>query len=802
MRRRAGLNAPQPRRARRPFTLTTLILALMLVLATVPAAAQSAFTVDDIFTVHTSRVVSLSEDGRWALVAVASLADRLGTDNYRFGDPTYVPPAAADVRVVDTRTNQDQRLFDARVQIQTAEWSPDGSRLALLIGAGDGFEYRIWERERNRFQRVRLAGGLEPAVGTRLDPVWTPDGATLILPLRAEGWGARASGAFRELVDGPIVVMSSEDPFLDWERVRRMGGLHVLGAYDVAAGRVREILPETQLLDVDVTVDGRLRYTLDISEKTDYARIFGADGQVVVRALDGGEPVVVIENTEKLGRTVWAQDGLRYAYARDGKLYLGHVDDEEDRLLLGATPEQAAEADADATDAPNDPPPDDDAPDIDAPDIDAPDDDAPDDDAPDTDSPAEDDAKPLTFSPVSFSPSGSRLVASAAGNHYFVDVATGDTLRFLESDPDDPLAPAHRVVGWVAEDAVLVQRDARTEWRTELIRYAATGDVTVLHETRDLFQGARLSRDGSTLLFDAGPANRPTDVYAADAALRDVRRVLMTNPTLDPATLTRTELVSYLDADGRELHGVLYYPLGYVEGRAYPTIFHVYESFFEPRFDPFVNVMTSNGYAVMRPSVHLERGYPGEGWLKGVTAAANELIRRGIADRDRLAVQGTSYGGYAVNLLVTQTDRFAAAVNVSGKVNMVSFYTESPRLGTRNIHAPENSQDRIGATLWEQPQSYLAHSAILAADRIKTPLLLIGGEQDHNVQNRQLLEMYYALRRLGRDVTWVTYVHGGHGMPTTDEAVVRDYFQRILDFYGKHLAAEATPEVAAGARPR
>jgi dipeptidyl aminopeptidase/acylaminoacyl peptidase len=769
MRRRTRLNTPHPRRARRPFAPATLILALALVLAAAPAATQSAFTVDDVLTVNTSRVLSLSEDGRWAVVAVASLEDRLGTDNYRFGDPTYVPPIVADVRVVDTRTNQDQPLFDGKVRIQTAEWSPDGRRLALLIGAGDGFEYRIWERDRNRFQRVRLPGGLEPAAGTRLDPVWTPDGTTLILPLRAEAWRARASGAFRELVDGPIVVKSSEDPFLDWERVRRMGGLHVLGAYDVAAGRVREILPETQLLHVDVTIDGRLRYTLDISEKTDYARIFGTDGQVVVRALDGGEPTVVIENTEKLGRTVWARGGLRYAYARDGKLYLGHVDDEEDRLLLGATPDPDAEADADAADAPDD------------------------------DAPADSDAKPLSFSPVSFSPSGSRLLAAASGNHYFVDVATGDTLRFLESDPDEPLAPAHRVVGWVAEDAVLVQRDSRTEWRTELLRYAATGDVTPLHATRDMFQGAQLSRDGSTLLFDAGPANRPTDVYAADAALRDVRRVLETNPSLDPTKLARTELVSYLDADGRELHGVLYFPLGYVEGPAYPTIFHVYESFFEPRFDPFVNVMTSNGYAVMRPSVHLERGYPGEGWLKGVTAAANELIRRGISDRDRLAVQGTSYGGYAVNLMVTQTDRFAAAVNVSGKVNMVSFYTESPRLATRNIHAPENSQDRIGATLWEQPQKYLAHSAILAADRIKTPLLLIGGEQDHNVQNRQLLEMYYALRRLGRDVTWVTYVHGGHGMPTTDEAVVRDYFQRILDFYGKHLAAEVTPEVASGA---
>ena len=56
-------------------------------------------------------------------------------------------------------------------------------------------------------------------------------------------------------------------------------------------------------------------------------------------------------------------------------------------------------------------------------------------------------------------------------------------------------------------------------------------------------------------------------------------------------------------------------------------------------------------------------------------------------------------------LLITQTDRFKAAINISGKVDMVSFYTDSPRLGVRNTHAPEKSQDRLGATLWEHPRS-------------------------------------------------------------------------------------------------
>jgi dipeptidyl aminopeptidase/acylaminoacyl peptidase len=161
-------------------------------------------------------------------------------------------------------------------------------------------------------------------------------------------------------------------------------------------------------------------------------------------------------------------------------------------------------------------------------------------------------------------------------------------------------------------------------------------------------------------------------------------------------------------------------------------------------------LLANHGYAVFHPSVNLVVGRPGESWVKGVTTAANRLIDMGVADPDRLGVHGTSYGGYATVLLLTETDRFKAAINISGKVNMVSFYTDSPRLGVRNTHAPEKSQDRIGGTLWEYPERYLEHSAIMRADRIKTPLLNITGDQDPNVPASQSREIYYALRRLGK----------------------------------------------------
>jgi tetratricopeptide (TPR) repeat protein/dienelactone hydrolase len=249
--------------------------------------------------------------------------------------------------------------------------------------------------------------------------------------------------------------------------------------------------------------------------------------------------------------------------------------------------------------------------------------------------------------------------------------------------------------------------------------------------------------------------------------------------------------MTYLDADGRTRYGVVYVPANYAPGTRYPTLFNIYEDFYDDTFDATVNVLTSNGYVVVKPSVGFEIGFPGEAWAKGVTAAANALISSGIADSSRLGVFGTSYGGYATNLLITQTNRFKAAVNISGKVDVISFYTDSPRLGVRNVHAAEKSQDRIGATLWQQPQKYIAQSAIFFADRITTPLMLVTGQQDANVPADNTREMYYALRRLGKDVVWVDYMNSGHGTPGTNAAEFIDFHTRLLRFFGQHLKGES-----------
>jgi dipeptidyl aminopeptidase/acylaminoacyl peptidase len=696
------------------------------------------------------------------------LRDRLGADNHRFGDPTYIAPGAAAIAIVDTRSGESTPLFAGRRQVRSFEWSPDGARLAFLLRDGDWFRLTVWERATRRFTDVALPAGRIVAENASLS--WTPDGSGLLVPLRTTEWLRRARDRFDREVRGPIVVQSSKDPFLSWDAIRRQSLEQSVARYQVETGRFAEVLPEASLGGIALAGGGTVvRYEQDVTEKTSYEQIGGRENRLMVRPLAGGEPRELFASTRGLALQ-WSGDGRSYVWVKDNRIHFARLDGGQPRPLTAEEPKR------DSTAAPATPP----------------------DTAERTRRARE------RLSPVRLSYDGAWLIASNREGLWLIDTATGARERFHEAaDEEDGDAPRWSVVAWSRDgDDIYLSYAARTEWQRGLFRYERrTKRLTELLKDGRIYGSPTLSADGRTVVLTIAEGNRPADVYVADADLKNVRRLTSANPGID-AKLGRTALVDYLDADGHTLHGVLYYPLDYREGQRYPTVFIVYETFFDDRFNSTVALLTAHGYAVMQPSVRLEQGYPGEAWVKGVTAAANRLIEMGIADKDRLGVHGTSYGGYATNLLVTQTNRFAAAINISGKVDMISFYTDSPRLGVRNIHAPERSQDRIGATLWEQPQKYVAHSAIMFADRIRTPLLLMTGAQDHNVPERTTMEMYYALRRLGREVEWVSYTNGGHGMPTSTEAEVVDYHQRILGWYEKHLkVAKAVTATSESRRP-
>ncbi|MEO8026231.1 MAG: prolyl oligopeptidase family serine peptidase [Bryobacteraceae bacterium] len=735
---------------------------LLLLPAWLVLAAPTPFTVDDLLDLANVQVADLSADGRFAAVTTMTLRGRLGIDNSRFGDPTYIAPGSGDLWRIDTQSGQRQLILE-KSQTRNIRFSEDGLRLAIYVVENGEFVLKIWER--GQLHSAKLPAG--KIIDETSEPVWS--GANLIVGLRDAAWRARAHQAFEALTSAPIVVQSSKDPFLSWIALRLMSAERSVVLLNPATGQATELAPSGLHNQYHVTEDKRFLITYDdILKKTDYDHLGLGESRVEVRALadPSAKPRTLLAST-KDSTPIWSRNSRFYAFAKkDGSIWFGGIEDEQPRELIAKKKEDPKKDDAK------------------------------------TETAGDNDASSSEkLTPTAVTPDGSALIATNKEGIWWISTRDAtQRSQIVKADPDNKEAPRWSVVEALA-NRVYLGYGARTEWSRGLSAWdPSTKQTSSLFRDARLHGAFRLSRNESTWVYTAANGNRPLDLYSAPANLNASRLLLEPNPQLKDKAFSKTELVAYLDADGKKLRGVLYYPVNYESGKKYPTVFLVYEQFFDDTFNGTIAVLNAHGYAVMEPSVDLEQGYPGESWEKGVTAAANKLIEMGVADPEKLGVQGTSYGGYATNLLITQTNRFKAAVNISGKVDMVSFYTDSPRLGVRNTHAPEKSQDRIGATLWQQPQKYLAHSAILNADRIKTPLLLMTGEQDHNVPARQAMEMYYALRRLGREVSWVQYTHGGHGMPTGNADEVRDYHQRILDWYEEHLKKPAKEKGKSGPR--
>ena len=735
--------------------------------------AKKPFAIDDYFLTKSIRVDDLTADGRFLAATLTTPKDRLPQDNSRYGDPTYIGPSQAELFVIDTNTGRQVPVFPGKRQFRSPSWSPDGKALALFILEGNRFRPYLWRRETVKLEPLPLPK--DKIVASSSPLLWSPDGAKLYLTTRAADWEKRADALFKNATVAPIIVMDTDAPFLQWDEIRRMDRLVVPAVWDLKTRTLKELMPETPVSSLRLTKDGTsLLFERDVTEKTNYDVIFGTKSQLEALPLPSGPARVLLKPYEQRS-LIWSKDSRTFAYNDKGNIFVMSIDDQEPRQLTGeketaaAKPQEPGHAAEEKKDE-------------------------------------KDKKKAPTYSAVRFSPDATAILATSSRvqedapkdqpgrrpspprQYWLVDVKTGG-LRMIHEQPEDEDArPNLQVVDWSPDgSSIYFSTSAPDRWDRGLIRFDLTSKkFTDLRRSSHLYGRWRISEEGTTFVFTESDGDYPDDLYAADSGFSSVRKLTDLNPWLADRAVSRTELITYLDTDGEKLRGVLYYPANYEPGKKYPLVTEVYERYFDNGFNGALNVLTSAGYAVLHPTVDFTTGYPGEAWAKGALSAVNKVIDMGVADPDRLGIQGTSYGGYATVLLITQTDRFKAAINNSGKVNMVSFYTQSPRLGVRNTHAPEKSQDRIGGTLWEYPERYLAHSAILQADRIKTPLLCITGDLDPNVEALQSQEIYYALRRLGKTCVWLRYTYGAHGGPNTVEERA-DMYKRMIAWYDKYL---------------
>jgi dipeptidyl aminopeptidase/acylaminoacyl peptidase len=283
--------------------------------------------------------------------------------------------------------------------------------------------------------------------------------------------------------------------------------------------------------------------------------------------------------------------------------------------------------------------------------------------------------------------------------------------------------------------------------------------------------------------------------------------------------LGRDTVITYRSLDGETLRADVLLPVDYQRGRRYPVLTWVYpgtmiDSIVHPHipnaYDQFsMQLLAAHGYVVLEPSIPLgPAGKPGDPFLeltKSVLPAVDKLIDVGIADSNRLAIGGHSYGGYATYALATYTNRFKAAIAANGLSDLISDYGTLNVLERYTAEAAdipssqswaEEGQGRMGVPPLENLWRYMRNNPLFYADRIQTPLLIVQGDQDF-VSITQGEEMFSALYRQGKRARFVRYWGEGHAM--TGPANIRDFWDQIFDWLDTYVTSAHGSSTPVGA---
>jgi dipeptidyl aminopeptidase/acylaminoacyl peptidase len=244
--------------------------------------------------------------------------------------------------------------------------------------------------------------------------------------------------------------------------------------------------------------------------------------------------------------------------------------------------------------------------------------------------------------------------------------------------------------------------------------------------------------------------------------------------------------------EGFDIQGWLIPPLDLDEKGKYPVILSVHggpHGMYGYSFNPTAQALAARGYAVLLINPRGSSGYGqkfadgcvndwGGGDYRDLMKGVDEALARfPFLDKDRMGVMGGSYGGYMTNWIITQTDRFKAAVASASLSNLISFYSTS--LYQDLIHAEFNGYP------WDNYDLLWDRSPLKHIKNAKTPLLLIHGEQDNDVHITQAEEMYTAMRMRGVECVFVRYPREGHGLREPRHR--EDSLARTLQWFDRFL---------------
>jgi dipeptidyl aminopeptidase/acylaminoacyl peptidase len=258
--------------------------------------------------------------------------------------------------------------------------------------------------------------------------------------------------------------------------------------------------------------------------------------------------------------------------------------------------------------------------------------------------------------------------------------------------------------------------------------------------------------------------------------------------TLAGTKLGEVRVVNWTAKDGTKLEGILTLPAEYQAGRKYPFLVLPHggpEGNDTLGFDLFARLIAGWGYVVLQPQYRGSTGYGsefmqaiyqhfGDRAYSDVDSATDFAVAQGWADPNRLAIFGWSAGGFMTAWTVTQTGRYKAAIEGAGITDWLSF-----------IPTSDIAQVDYDTRLQEKdPAPMLQFSAVMHADKVTTPLLILHGEADLRVPHFQGREFFVLLAERGKTVRMVSYPGSPHFPRLAEQR--RDVFTEIQHWLARY----------------
>jgi dipeptidyl aminopeptidase/acylaminoacyl peptidase len=399
-----------------------------------------------------------------------------------------------------------------------------------------------------------------------------------------------------------------------------------------------------------------------------------------------------------------------------------------------------------------------------------------------------------------FSPDGKHLayVASELVNDWagpkhvqIFNLSDGKSWR-LKASPDEDGS----IVGWTPDNKNVLLFEAK-KTLTGIYLLSADGKSIAEWTEKEMNYIANVSVSNGNISFILQNPSQLPELYMSAISTHLPKKITSINDAYSNKQLGKTELIRWKSFDGKEIEGLLTYPVNYQPGKKVPLLLNIHGGpagvFSQSCIASNQGVyplasLSENGFAVLRPNPRGSTGYGtnfrvankqdwGMGDYQDVMLGVDAVIKMGVTDESMLGVMGWSYGGYLSSWIVGHTNRFKAA-SIGAPVVDLAF---------------QNMTDDVESLMpvyfngdpWNNWDLYTKHSPLRYVQNVKTPVMLQHGEADFRVPLGNSVMFYNALRRRGIPVKLLVLPRQPHG-PFEPKMVIVAMHSN-LDWFKEHL---------------